>query len=60
MARHRRGEINMLDPAGYGTVVVTKSISIVNDGVGSAGVPDRHSHKMKLLSCSATDDEGHA
>ena len=32
------GEINMLDPAGYGTVTITKSISIVNDGVGSAGV----------------------
>src|SRR5262245_48706458 len=32
------GEINMLDPAGYGTVTITKAISIVNDGVGSAGV----------------------
>jgi hypothetical protein len=32
------GEINMLDPAGYGIVTVTKAISIVNDGVGSAGV----------------------
>src|SRR6266571_8637351 len=32
------GEINMLDPAGYGTVIITKSISIMNDGVGSAGV----------------------
>jgi hypothetical protein len=32
------GEINTLDPAGYGTVMITKSISIVNDGVGSAGV----------------------
>jgi hypothetical protein len=32
------GEINMLNPAGYGTVTITKSISIVNDGVGSAGI----------------------
>jgi hypothetical protein len=32
------GEINMLDPAGYGIVAITKAISIVNDGVGSAGV----------------------
>ncbi|MEA2907341.1 MAG: hypothetical protein QOI12_4728 [Alphaproteobacteria bacterium] len=32
------GEINMLDPAGYGAVTITKSISIVNDGVGSAGI----------------------
>jgi hypothetical protein len=32
------GEINMLDPAGYGPLVITKSISIINDGVGSAGI----------------------
>jgi hypothetical protein len=32
------GEINMLDPAGYGTLTIDKAISIVNDGVGSAGV----------------------
>jgi hypothetical protein len=32
------GEINFLDPAGYGTLTITKAISIVNDGVGSAGV----------------------
>ena len=28
----------MLDPAGYGALTITKSISVVNDGVGSAGV----------------------
>ncbi|MEA2905552.1 MAG: hypothetical protein QOI12_2939 [Alphaproteobacteria bacterium] len=32
------GEINMLNPAGYGAITITKAISIVNDGVGSAGV----------------------
>ena len=32
------GEINMLDPADYGTVTIDKSISIVNNGVGSAGI----------------------
>jgi hypothetical protein len=32
------GEINMLDPAGYGPVTISKAISIVNDGVGSAGI----------------------
>ncbi|MEA2903316.1 MAG: hypothetical protein QOI12_703 [Alphaproteobacteria bacterium] len=32
------GEINMLDPGGYGRVVIQKSISIVNDGVGSSGI----------------------
>src|SRR5476651_711926 len=32
------GEIDILDPAGYGAVSISKSISIVNDGVGTAGV----------------------
>src|SRR5471032_289873 len=32
------GEIDILDPAGYGSVTISKSISIVNDGVGTAGV----------------------
>ena len=32
------GEIDILDPAGYGAVSINKAISIVNDGVGTAGV----------------------
>ncbi|MEA2907900.1 MAG: hypothetical protein QOI12_5287 [Alphaproteobacteria bacterium] len=32
------GEIYVLDPAGYGPVVITSSISIFNDGVGSVGI----------------------
>src|SRR5580700_10947400 len=32
------GEINVLDPGGFGTITITKSISIYNDGVGEAGV----------------------
>ncbi|MGH6858485.1 MAG: right-handed parallel beta-helix repeat-containing protein [Methylocella sp.] len=32
------GEIDVLDTAGYGTVTITKAISIVNDGVGTAGI----------------------
>jgi len=32
------GEITVLDPAGYGPVTITKAISIVNDGVGEAGI----------------------
>ncbi len=32
------GEIDILDPAGYGSITITKAISIVNDGVGVAGV----------------------
>jgi hypothetical protein len=32
------GEINVLDPGGFGALTITKSISIHNDGVGEAGV----------------------
>jgi len=32
------GEITVLDPGGYGAVMITKNISIINDGVGEAGV----------------------
>jgi hypothetical protein len=32
------GEIDVLDSAGYGAVTITKSISIVNDGAGVAGI----------------------
>jgi hypothetical protein len=32
------GEIDVLDPAGYGPINITKALSIVNDGVGTVGV----------------------
>jgi hypothetical protein len=32
------GEIDVLDAAGYGSLTINKAISIVNDGVGTAGV----------------------
>jgi hypothetical protein len=32
------GEINVLDPGGFGAVTITKAITIANDGVGTAGV----------------------
>src|SRR5437762_8728152 len=32
------GEITVLDPGGYGAVTITKTISIINDGVGEAGL----------------------
>ena len=32
------GEIDVLDPPGYGSLTINKAISIVNDGVGTAGV----------------------
>jgi hypothetical protein len=33
-----QGEITVLDSGGYGAVTITKSISIVNDGVGEASI----------------------
>jgi hypothetical protein len=33
-----QGEITVLDVGGYGAVTITKSISIVNDGVGEASI----------------------
>jgi hypothetical protein len=33
-----KGEITVLDPGGYGAVTITQAISIINDGVGEAGV----------------------
>jgi hypothetical protein len=32
------GEINVLDPGGFGAVTITKAITIANDGIGTAGV----------------------
>lgn len=34
------GQVTMLDTAGYGALTITKAISIVNDGGGTAGVTD--------------------
>jgi hypothetical protein len=31
------GEIDILDPAGYGAVTISHAVSIINDGVGTAG-----------------------
>jgi hypothetical protein len=32
------GEIDFLNPAGYGAITITKAISLVNDGVGTTGM----------------------
>jgi hypothetical protein len=32
------GEIDVLDAAGYGSLTITQSISIINDGAGTAGI----------------------
>ena len=41
------GEIDVLDPAGYGALHVTKAISVVNDG-GTAGVQSTSGIAIKI------------
>ncbi|MGC2222097.1 MAG: hypothetical protein WA624_06900, partial [Methylocella sp.] len=48
------GEIDVLDPAGYGTVTITKVISIVNDGVGVAAIGAATGNGVKI-NAGATD-----
>ena len=42
------GEIDILDPAGYGAITITKAISIVNDGVGTAGVQTTSGNAIEI------------
>lgn len=48
------GEISVLDPGGYGAVTVTKSISIVNDYSGEAGVLASGTNGI-VINAAATD-----
>ena len=49
------GEIDVLDPAGYGAVTITKAISIVNDGVGLAGVLSAAGGNAVTINAAASD-----
>jgi len=49
------GEITVLDPAGYGTVTINKAVSIVNDGVGEAGVTVTSATDAILVNIAASD-----
>jgi hypothetical protein len=48
------GEINVLDPGGFGALTITKSISIIDDGVGEAGVLVSGTNGI-TISAAATD-----
>ena len=47
------GEIDVLDPSGYGAVTINKAISIVNDGVGTAGILNTMSGRLASQSMPA-------
>src|SRR5579883_3541898 len=49
------GEIDVLDPAGYGALTITQSISIVNDGVGEAGVQAGSGGAAITINAGASD-----
>ena len=49
------GEINTLDPGGYGAVTITKAISIVNDGAGLAGVLATGDKAIEIKAQAADD-----
>ena len=49
-----RGEIDILDPAGYGSAVIHHAVSIVNDGVGTAGVQATHGDAV-VIEAGASD-----
>jgi hypothetical protein len=49
------GEIDILDPAGYGAITITKAISIVNDGVGTAGILAPSAGNAITINAGASD-----
>lgn len=49
------GEIDVKDAAGYGSVTITKAISIINDGVGTAGVLATAGNNAITVNASASD-----
>lgn len=50
------GEIDVLDPAGYGSVAITKALNIVNDGVGVAGVLASANAAAVAINAGPNDD----
>ena len=50
-----QGEITVLDPGGYGAVTITKAISIINDGVGEAGILVSGGGRGITISAGASD-----
>lgn len=47
------GEIGVMDPGDYGTLIINKPISIVNEGVGTAGIFSNPTNAPSLISISA-------
>ena len=52
-----RGEIDILDPAGYGPLTITKALSVVNDGAGTAGAMQLASGQNAITINAGSGDE---
>src|SRR5580704_3301337 len=52
---HQRRRRDLLDPAGYGQVTITKAISIVNDGVGIAAIGGGSALTAVMINAGASD-----
>jgi hypothetical protein len=50
------GEIDVLDPAGYGAVTIPFALSIVNDGVGTAGVQATSGQNAITINAGTSDN----
>jgi hypothetical protein len=50
------GEIDILDAAGYGAVTISKALSIVNDGVGTAGVQQPTPNQTAITITAGSSD----
>lgn len=50
------GEINVLDAAGYGALAISKSISVINDGAGVAGVLAAAGGNAVTITAGPNDD----
>ena len=55
-ATNAGGEIDVLDPAGYGALVITKAINVVNEGVGVAGALSAAGGNAITISAGAADN----
>jgi hypothetical protein len=49
------GDITMLDPGGYGSFSVTKSVNITNDGVGEVAINAPPNQDAIIIGAGATD-----
>ncbi len=53
------GEIDIMDPAGYGALTIAKALTVVNDGVGVAGLLQSTDSAPAVLVAAGANDAVH-